>query len=244
VAGALLSAALALSQWLGLNGLGVFLIDQSPASKPYANLAQPNHLATLLALGTCGILRWYESRRLNGPATALSVAFLAVAMLTTQSRTGWLFVGLLVLAVQVLHTRARLRLPIVSLWVGAALFAVGVLAWQPLNDLLLLRSVPLAERLHAGSRVLIWRALLDAVWQSPWVGYGWTQVGLAQQATALDWPPVYWYFRNSHNLLLDLVLWNGVALGVLLFGLLVAWFVRRWRSCGDADTLLLLIAVS
>jgi O-antigen ligase len=244
VAGAVVSTALAMCQWLRVPGLGIFLVDLPVGERAYANLAQPNHLATLLALGACGLLRWYEVQRIGGAVAGLGVAFLGVGMLATQSRTGWLFVAMLVVVVSALARPARLRIRPAAVWLGAGLFALGVTAWQPLNEVLALAGTSFGQRLQPGTRGIIWRTLLDAAGQSPWIGYGWTQVGMAQQATALSWPASHEYARNSHNLALDLVLWNGVPLGLLLLGLLAAWFARHWRACTDGGSVMLLTSVS
>jgi hypothetical protein len=45
---------------------------------------------------------------------------------------------------------------------------------------------------------------------------------------------------NSHNLLLDLLIWNGIPLGLLLFALLAWWLVRHIRACRTTDQWILL----
>src|SRR5258706_7049937 len=51
---------LQLYQWLRLRGLGEYAIDLAPGHSPYANVAQPNHLASMLFLGVVGMLFLYE----------------------------------------------------------------------------------------------------------------------------------------------------------------------------------------
>ena len=52
-------------------------------------------------------------------------------------------------------------------------------------------------------------SMIDAIGRSPWAGYGWGQIGVAQTATALDYPATHEFFDSSHNLLIDLALWAG-----------------------------------
>lgn len=240
---ALVSTGLALYQWLRL-GASLYVVDLPPGARPFANLAQPNHLATLLALGVAALLHWYEGRRIGGWTAAVAVAWLGLGMLMTQSRTAWLFVVLTVIAWATFRRKARLRLPLVAVVGGALAFFLAVLLWGTVSDAMDVSSQALEGRLAAGPRTLLWPILVDAVRQAPWFGYGWNQVGLAQQAVALAHPRANYWFTDSHNLFLDLVLWNGLPLGLLFSGLLALWLYRQTRACTDPERWALLLAVS
>ena len=86
--------------------------------------------------------------------------------------------------------------------------------------------------------------MLDAISQEPWFGYGWQQVGAAQQRVALDHPPMSDYFEHSHNFILDLLLWNGIPVGILISILLAWWLVSRVREVADAGSVWFLVLVS
>lgn len=242
VVAATLSTGLALYQWLRLGG-SLYVADLAPGARPFANLAQPNHLATLLALGVAGLLRFYEARRIGEWTTAVAVMWFAIGMLMTQSRTAWLFVGLLSMAWVALHRKAGLRLPLMTVICGLVAFTAAVLLWPRLNEALDLSTLASDPRLTSSGRTLIWPVLLDAAGAAPWSGYGWNQVVLAQQAKALAHPSANYWFGDSHNLFLDLMLWNGLPLGLLLGSLLMLWFARQIRSCTDPDRWTLLLAV-
>jgi len=233
------SVALAGMQWLGMTW-GIFLVEMGPGQRPFANLAQPNHLATLLALGVMATVRFHEQRRLPGAAAALVVTWMGLGMLLTQSRTAWVFVFLFVLWWAFMRRRVGLRLPAVGVASAVGLFAAGVVAWPRVSQAFGLAVYTMQERLHTGTRWAHWQTLWDATWRAPWAGYGWGQVGLAQQEAALDHPVVQEWVQNSHNLLLDLLIWNGVPLGLLLFVLLAAWVVRHIRACRTLDQWILL----
>ncbi len=234
IAAGIVSTALAVVQWLNLSW-GIFSIDMRPGGRPYGNLAQPNHLATLLALSVMAVLGQFERRRISAVVAALAVSWFAFGMAMSQSRTGWFFVVMLGLWWAVMHRRVGLRLDGRVMAGGIVLFAALVLGWERLSDALLLPTGSLEERLHAGTRWLHWQTLVDAALQAPWSGYGWTQIALAQQAAVLAHPASHEWLRNSHNLVLDLVLWNGIPLGLLLFGAIVWWVVRQIRCCRSAD---------
>lgn len=240
---ALLSAAIALVQWLQLRW-SIFIVDLRPGGRPYGNLAQPNHLATLLALGSVASLYLYELRRIGGAALAAASMLLSWGLVMTQSRTGWLFAALLLLWWAWQRRAVALRLPGAALFATLSLYAAGIAAWSPLNDALLLSApADFESRLQAGTRWIHWPTLWDAAWREPWFGYGWGQVVLAQQAAVLDHPPVGEWLLQSHNLLLDLLIYNGLPIGFAVFGLLVWWFVRHIRACRSVEQWALIAAV-
>ncbi|MBS0318848.1 MAG: O-antigen ligase C-terminal domain-containing protein, partial [Proteobacteria bacterium] len=94
-------------------------------------------------------------------------------------------------------------------------------------------------------RLPYWREMLDALAREPWWGYGWQQVGAAQQRVASLYPPLGHgvYFDHSHDIVLDLLLWNGIPIGGLIVLLLGWWFVVHIRACRDARAAWLLAAV-
>lgn len=209
---ALGSVALALLQWTGVGGFELYVVQMRPGSRPGANVAQANHLSSIVFLGLCalGVLR--ESRRVHGPAALLAALFLLFGMLVSGSRTGWVqltvALGATLFWLPLLATKTR-RAEILGL---GAVFALGIAAWTTVNEALMLSPgrASVLQQADGGARLPLWSSLLDAVWREPWFGYGWQQVALAQQTVALDHPPLGLHFEHSHNLLLDLALWCGL----------------------------------
>ncbi len=243
VAAGIASTGIAARQWLQL-GPNLYISDLGPGDRPFANLAQPNHLATLLGLGIIALLRWYEVNRIRGWVAALAAGWLAIGLLMTQSRTGWLIVGAIPVAWLILRRQAKLRLRAGPIILGVLACVIGVLLWDTVNNALYLTSQPLGTRLQPGTRSLVWPVFVDAIGRAPWFGYGWNQVALGQQAAALDHPGALELFADSHNLFLDLMLWNGVPIGATLGAILLVWAVRRIRACRDADGWALLLALA
>jgi O-antigen ligase len=232
--GAIASVGLALCQLFQIN-LGIFLVDFPQGGRPYANLAQPNHLATLMGLGAAAGLLAFELRRIGSGAAVLLMMWLGLGLVMTQSRTGWLFVGVLVLgAWAAISSGIRLRLTKNALVVGVIAFVMGTVAWPALTEVLLL-SAPqdVQERMQSNVRLLHWRTLADALVQAPWMGYGWNQVALAQQAAVLLHPPSRETLEHSHNAVFDFLIWNGIPLGALIIALIVAWLWRQIRNCSN-----------
>jgi O-antigen ligase len=241
VAGAV-SVALALAQWLQLGPFN-FIADLRPGDRPFGNLAQPNHLATLLSLGVVALLHLFESRRLGAVGVLALLGWLGLGLVMTQSRTGWLSMGLLALWCLWQRRKLALRLTPAAVWGSGVVFVAAILSWRALNEWLAIGTGPLAERLTPGTRLLHWRALWDAVWLEPWTGYGWQQVALAQQRTVLDHAPSLEMIQSSHNLLLDLLVWNGVLIGVPVIAFVLWWFIAALRRCADPSAFVLVAAV-
>ena len=87
--GSLLSTGLALYQWLDFsNSSLVFALK--PGSRPTANLAQPNNLATLLGMGLASLIYLFEQRKLPKLTTVVFACLLLLGMTLSQSRTPWL----------------------------------------------------------------------------------------------------------------------------------------------------------
>lgn len=243
VAAGIASTGIAARQWLQL-GPNLYVVDLGPGARPFANLAQPNHLATLLGLGIASLLRWYEINRIRGWVAALAIGWLAIGLLMTQSRTGWLIIVAIPVAWLILGRQAKLRLRAGPIVLGVLAFAVGVLLWDEINSTLFLVSETLQTRMRPGGRSVVWPVLVDAIGRAPWVGYGWNQVALAHQAASLEHPGSPELFSDSHNLFLDLILWNGVPIGAILSAVLLVWAVKRIRACRDADGWALLLALA
>ncbi|MFZ2652205.1 MAG: Wzy polymerase domain-containing protein [Burkholderiaceae bacterium] len=237
---------MALCQWLGPS-VWEGLLDPHIGRRPFANIGQPNHLSTQLLLGVAGALYWYETRRSHGWPTAFVVAWLGVGIVLTESRTGWLSVFVIALWWWWMRERAALRLRALPLAIGITCFAIAVFCLGRLH--LLVGAVdpdavaPTALRLEAGTRPLHWAMLLDALGQSPWWGYGWSQVANAQFVVSANHPATGEWLTQSHNLVLDLLIYNGIPIGALLSTMMLLWFVRHSRACNNSTSWSLLLAL-
>jgi O-antigen ligase len=245
VAAAVVCSGIALFQGLRLTPPGDWLAGMPPDGRAYANLGQPNHLASLLALGAAGVLRWYETRRIGAVVAWLALAWLAIGMGLTQSRTAWVFVLLLVTGCVALHRRAALRTRPGAALAGGLAFAALVWLVGPLLSLWLPSDDALthAVRTEAGTRLLHWRVLGHAVLASPWFGYGWEQVAPAQFALAGQHPPTGEVLMHSHNLVLDLAIYQGIPLTAVLVLAFCAWLARTLVQCRNGETWSLIAAM-
>lgn len=240
-----LSAAGALIQWLGIDSPpGVMLDRVARGGRSAANLGQPNHLATLLALGLASALHFFEQRRIGTIATAAFVTLLGLGLLTTQSRSGWLFLGVLVF--WWIRGRPYLRLRGWPIAAGLMVFGLGVRFWTPLSEALLLSSpaMSLEYRVGGGSRPELWRAMIAAIGNAPWLGWGWNQVSIGHLSVAYEQPAGHYMLHNAHSIALDLPLWVGLPLGLAVLAVAALWLLRQARDCHDSQRWCLLLAVA
>lgn len=243
--GALLSAWLALCQWQQLDYLGFALADLPIDARPFANFNQPNLLATLLVLGLLAVALLYGTERF-GPAIALLiVALLGFGLAMTQARAALL--ELLMVSALLLAKRYRLSRRLGWRHVVAGLLMIGIAAacWQAARGVA--PAAPGArggaEMLQLGARGPHWWAMLDALRLRPWLGYGWSQGAAAQFAVSPDHPAAPGVFDYGHNLVLDLLIWNGLALGAAIVAGLTLWLWTAARGARDGSSVLALACV-
>lgn len=237
---AILSVGLQLQQWLQIDGLELWTMGGG-TDRPFANLGQPNQLATFLLWGLLAAAWGLLRERIGGWTALLLAAYLLFGIAMTGSRTAWIGVALLVVATWLWRSLWRsARLPWVATGLGCYfVLCVAIQGWLGL----LLNGAAVADvvRMASELRPLAWTVFLDAAWQRPWFGYGWNQTALAQMAVATEHPPLHIVFSYSHNLFLDLILWCGIPLGLLLSASLLWWFWKRFRAVQSAENAVLLL---
>ena len=241
--GAILSAGIGWAQWLQI-GFDAPIEHLDAGARVYANFTQPNHLASLLGMGIVAAIWLFETRRIGLIGLSLLLAYLGFGVVMTQSRTGWAFVAMLVVWWLLGRRKANLRSTAYGVGVSVLAFIAMTKLWAPLNVVLdMPTATELADRATVvGARSINWAVLWDAAWRHPWLGWGWMRVAEAQQAATLDHPPSHEWIGFSHNIILDLWLWNGLVLGSVVCIAIVAWVVTRCIRCRDASTWAMLAA--
>lgn len=233
VLAALATCTIGMLQWIQWES--PFIHALSRGDRVYGNFTQPNHQASLLGLGFVALLALRASDQLSRTPAFVGAAYLLLGMAMTQSRSGWLILTTTV--VLWLAFRRRLQ-PALSAKAVAGLVTFYALAWWALPHVTRLvvgsGTASLTARAQTDTRWLHWQVTWDAVTRSPWWGYGWNQMSAAQQAAVLDHPPTFEWPSSSHNQLLDLAVWNGLPIGLLVLGALIWWSTMMLRRCADA----------
>ncbi len=243
VTGASLSVLIAVLQWLRIESAwGIFAAERGPDMRPYGNLGQPNHLATLSLMGcVLGCLLFVRGYLRTWQLVALLV-FLSFGLILTESRTGRISAGMLGLF---LLWRAKPdwglggRKAVVLWW---ALLAMLEAARVALSGALLLQPSRDAVMTQDDLRLVMWKQMVSAIGEAPWLGYGWRQTIVAQKtgARATEGTLVTDY---AHNIVLDILVWVGLPLGCLLLLAVIWWFVRTLRTVRDPVPCLLFASV-
>ena len=246
----IISVGLQFATWLDLldNGLTDIWSIGLSSDRPYANLGQPNQLATLLLWGLLAFLWAYLKGAIGKFYAVFAVAFLLSGLALTQSRTGYLALTFLLAAAW--HWR-RLwpaqRLPWVA--TGLYVFFLGcpLLLRSLKNALLLGQNASLVRPIEQGElRWGVWKLFVHGILERPWFGFGWTDLASVQVALADQFAGLGIAFNQSHNLLLDLILWNGLPIGLLLAAVLLSWVWSRLHTIRQADdaTLMMMLCVA
>jgi len=243
---AILAVGLQLKQWLGLDGLELWTMGGG-VQRPSANLGQPNQLGTLLLWGVLSTGWGVIHKRIGVWVALLMATYLLFGIALTGSRTAGIGVALLVAAFWFWrHLWDSRRLPWVATGLGLfyvfCVIGVGWLQIAPQVDAQSLEPA-LADfaRTNVEIRPTAWAAFIDAVWRSPFFGYGWNQGVLAQVTVSTEHPELHGVFRYSHNLFLDFVLWCGVPLGGVISIALVWWLFKRLRAVQSSEDALLAV---
>ncbi len=209
--------------------------------RPFGNLAQPNHLATLSLIATVLAFWLYRIGRLASWQLALLLVWFSFGLTLTESRSGLLgafAAGALILIMGRRVGAAGLMRPIVAWWV---MLLLAAWMWAPLNDALYLQPSRTAQLTSDSARLTMWKQSLAAIEAAPWLGYGWRQTMLAQKMAALEVPG--WLATDyAHNIVLDLLIWVGVPLGLAIVAGTSWWLLRAARRSSDMRQIFLLAA--
>ena len=249
----LVSVALQFNQWIGGTQddtyLDIWVMNLPVGMRPFANLGQPNQLATLLLWGLLGLMWGWRQGVLQRWLVAAGGAILVFGLALTQSRTGWLSFFVLVALACVWRQRdfgRQLLVMSVGLY-GFYLVCLIVIPYLAIA-LELPSSGSMADRLRAGVgsdlRLQAWAMFFDASLQKPWIGYGWGHTRDAMFAAIPEHPSMAGHnFAQAHMLPLDLVLWVGWPLGLVITGTGAWWLARQARTAKTAEHALLLAAI-
>jgi O-antigen ligase len=240
---ALVSVGLQLQQWLQIDGIELWKMGGGP-ERPYANFGQPNQLGTFLLWGLLAVGWGWVRHRIGDVVAILMAAFVLFGLALTASRTSW--IGLAVLVMGVWYWRKLWANPRVPLAItGLGFYFVLLVATQAWLRSILLGDTPLPPgylSLMSGQhRLLAWTAFCDAIWHRPWFGYGWYQVVPAQMAVAAEHPSLYGVFTSSHNIFLDLFVWCGIPLGLVISIALLVWGWQKARAVRHAEEAILVL---
>jgi hypothetical protein len=241
----LLSSLIVISQVFGFAIWGIWAEVTTADMRAVGNLAQPNNFATLVGLGVIGALHLYEHGRLTGRVAFALVLVLVFAGALTQSRVSLLFGVLVVVAILFAkrrHVLLRTPIRVVALLTFAHWTLMAALPWL-LRQLFGESPMSLAVRGLSTPRFQMWRMLIESVNLVPWTGYGWLQVGAAELQVVDRHHPIEELWLQGHDIFVELVVWCGWPLGLLLSVALLYWFASRALRMRSTDATVGMLAI-
>ncbi len=245
------NVAIALSQWLGLMPAdalstgGIWMMDIGDKSRFMGNVAQPNEFATLLAWGALAGV-WAQIRKQVGMSVlALYLVFLAVGGALTQSRIGILEMTAIVAGLWLYRRHFDDRRVVLVAASALCVQLVLVASMPAILDFLLIDGEvrELAAMTKDPARLQIYSMVVEAIKLKPWLGYGAAHLAQPQWDVINVAPHLHAFYLQSHNWLLDLVLWFGMPVGIGIAICITWWLVGVVREVKQAHTVVPLLAL-
>lgn len=234
-----ISVFIQIIQWLNIYDSLFFL--KANYYRTYANLGQPNNLATLLFICFLSNIYLYINTVKFKKIYNFIGLFFLLGIAMTQSRTSWIVFFLLLVIV---YFKKNSKLFII-LKNYACFFIVFILIIPYLNIYYHGKGLTVIERLGSDySRLDIWKQMIFSVASQPWFGYGWNQSSAAQTKISLEHPFSMW-IEYSHNIFLDILVWVGVPFGGIIILMILSWLsIIFFRLKEDNDLIFFLIIIA
>ena len=234
------------AQWLGVEGaFGGWVIDGVFGGRPRGNIGQPNHAATMLLMGVVSTVLLRVYARIGAVTMWSAAIFLGASIVLTQSRTALLSAAVLVclfVCISRKDTNQYLMRRAVLVWLTLLYMGSWLL---PISDSGIHGgALPLSHLATTGTRPLLWKQLILALFEQPWTGWGWLQIATAQQSGALV-APGFEQINYAHNIVLELFLAVGIPIACTVVGVILYWGWRRFplfrKSPASMQAFLLLL---
>ncbi len=245
-----LTGLIAICQWLDFDRFLPFVMKISGTTRPFANFAQPNNMATFLLMALLACLYLYEQQKVKTRYLVACAIPILVGIALSQSRTSWVasICILLYLAYAQYRDYIRLRWFYSLAWfIGF----IGLIVMMPklsqlmsqMSDMNIQESRDVVQRAGGDmSRLAIWKQMAHAVAAQPWLGYGWHQTSTAFVAISDTVAGPVWV-RSAHNFILDFLLWNGAIIGVPFLAYFAYWGIQLQKLAKSAVSIVGLLMV-
>lgn len=244
----LFSSLIAIIQWVGLSENKLFIMGLV-GNRPYGNMAQPNHLATFLCVSLLSLWYLFEKYKINQFTLSFFSIFISTSILLTQSRTAWIILLLFLMFLSIGIKKYNLRLSMKNIGF-LSIFIIFFCISLPYFNLILssnfniINTVGLIDRATTGyQRLEIWNQMIHAITEEPWHGYGWNQT-TAAQFRVIDSIHNKEWVTSAHNLILDIFVWCGIPLGLLIVSYFVYLYIKIIFSISDLESIFCFLAIS
>ncbi len=228
----LTTSFIAICQWLNIESHIPYVLKLL-GNRPYGNFGQPNNMATFLIIGLLGCLYLYEKNKVTIWLLLPSALIILFTVALSQSRTSWIVLPFLLIYWMIKQFKNQKRFGLAQgfLWCLTFFLIAGLILPYITQFIEFSTNTQITETstfvARAGSgheRVGMWIQILHAIAQQPWAGYGWSQTSVAV-VDSIQYGTVHVWFNSAHNVLLDLIIWNGIPLGAVVIAYFACWFV-------------------
>jgi hypothetical protein len=244
ITGGLISVGLQCLQVMGVQGLPGWLVtahSQGYTSQPYANVGQPNHLATYLALGVVAAI-YLDTREWSRAALRVVLLVLSAGIALSGSRMGLLMVLLLALA-PVLRRRLTAFTRDELGWHVSVMLVMGYIAglvggrWAATSVVGGQSTMERVAEAAYGDRLTMWADAVRIAVSSPLTGVGVGEYAQAQYWIARETPELIGT-PYAHNAVLQFAAEFGLLAGFAFAGLCLWWLLGDWRRRRNVPALI------
>ncbi|MDC4882370.1 Wzy polymerase domain-containing protein [Acinetobacter baumannii] len=238
----LFTSLIAIFQWLNIESHLIYTLHLI-GNRPYGNFGQPNNMATFLIIGLLGCLYLYEKHKVTLWLLLPSALIILFTIALSQSRTSWIVFPFLLIywMVKQFGKQKRFRFVQGLLWCLAFFLIAGLILPYITQFIEFSTNTEITETssfvARAGSgheRIGMWIQILHAIAQQPWLGYGWSQTSVAV-VDSIQYGTVHVWFNSAHNVLLDIIIWNGIPIGIVIIAYFACWFL--WLNQQAKETI-------
>jgi len=240
------TAIIGIGQWLGVwhqfDGRFLWMLEVSPGTSMIGNLGQPNVTGTLLVWGVISALvisakietkfARIVSQQVTYGLMSASIILITIASVLIQSRTTTL--GLF--ATTLLAWKFKSVYGKRALWTTVAVFVFHVAGSVLLPYVRQFLFESQLTTAYGGKGIVDYPRLnaywifINAIFERPIFGYGIGGVisAFIQGVDAV--PGIGAYFAQTHNLILEFLVWFGIPLGLVLTSILFRFFYQSYKK--------------
>ncbi|EGG93381.1 hypothetical protein IMCC1989_1272 [gamma proteobacterium IMCC1989] len=240
-----INVCFALHQFFNTGFFSNFLSSLPNGSqRAYGNLFQPNNFSSVLIISFLSGWYLFEKQFFSRKVYYCWVFLIAIGLVLAQSRTVFVVGILLVFFYSSRCKYIHFKKTYTDLaWVFLSYCVCFLILSYIKQSLSVMEDSGIREVVvYDKARLSIWYESIKAVVDGPVWGYGWNQISVAQ--ILLDSPlDSVTYFRHSHNLFLDLLLYNGPILGLMLSLCIVFLAWQAFIACKTVEGWVILAIV-
>lgn len=183
-----------------------WILETPSGNRFFANLGQPNQLASLICVSFLGSLYLLHKKKISNFVQIIITICFSISLALAGSKTSILT---LVVSMFFLFTLKKENKRYILH--TASLFLLFVL---------IKLAIPSATREYSNTdistgRIAMWQMLSQAILKKPWQGYGFNNT-IAANFNVIGEFPESWHriTAHAHNLFLDFAIWFGLPVGI------------------------------